>query len=375
MAESKKIILASVLKPVDEPRILHKLGLSLRETNKYRLYILGFPAKKASIFPEITFETLFNGKRISLSRFLAGPRLIWHILKQKPSLVIITTYELLPALCLAKWIQPFKAVYDIQEDYALNILYNQTLPKLFQRPLAEIIKAIERLGDHCVDWYLLAESCYLKGNKNTTNRTVLENKFQGTIQAKESVILDRSAGIHFVISGTLTEVYGVETAMRWFQALTQIEPIHRLTVIGHCPLESYQERLQILQASCPQIQLRTSSTPLPVEAIREATESAQVWLMPYHPIPSICDKMPTKLYEALALGIPVLITPNELWETTLSRYQAGLSVDFQRLDQLPECMDKLSTTRFYTILPGTEVTWESEKARFLQVIRQLLPNQ
>lgn len=374
MAESKKIILASVLKPVDEPRMFHKLGLSLRETNKYHLYILGFPAKKPSNFPEITFKTLFSGKRTSLSRLLAGPRLIWNIWKLKPALVIVTTYELLPALCVAKWMRPFKAVYDVQEDYALNILHNQTLPRLFQRPIHGLIKFIERLGDHCVDWYLLAENCYLKGRQMGPNHTVLENKYEGSVQALGPVNLNRSAGIHFIISGTLTEVYGVESAMRWFQVLVLSEPQHRLTVIGHCPLDAYQKRLQELQANCPQIQLTTSSDPLPAEAIGLANEAAQVWLMPYQPIPSIVDKMPTKLYEALARGLPVLITPNKPWELLLDRYHAGLPVDFRRLDLLPECMHRLSNTLFYTTLPGAEITWESERARFLEVIEHLLPS-
>ncbi|EON79350.1 glycosyltransferase [Lunatimonas lonarensis] len=371
MAETKKIILASVLKPVDDPRMMYKMGFSMRETNKYRLYILGFPPKNPSIFPEITVSTLFDRRRTHPSRLLAGFRLLRHILTIRPQIVIVTTYELLPALIVAKWLHTFKAVYDVQEDYSQNILFNKTMPTLVRKPAASFVKSIEYIATPWIDWYLLAEQCYRATIPKPERSTLLENKYQGKIIPKGPLMVSRAKGIHFVIVGTLSEVFGVLDAVKWFKNLVQAEPQHTLEIRGHCPLASLRKRLLELTGDCPQITLDASPVPVTHRLFDHAVDKAGAWLMPYQLTDSIRDKMPTKLFDAMARGIPVLITPNPLWEDFISRYPGGIGVDFTDRSEPQRVVEKLAQTSFFKQAPGTEVSWDSEKDKLIHVIEEL----
>src|SRR5690606_42149493 len=95
-----RIVIASVLKPVTEPRAYHKLALSLRETNKYRINIIGFCSKKKPDLEDLRFTSVFCRPRTHPSRILAPFRFIREVFRYRPELVIVTTYELLP---MALW--------------------------------------------------------------------------------------------------------------------------------------------------------------------------------------------------------------------------------------------------------------------------------
>ena len=41
-----QIVIASVLKPLKDPRLYYRFAISMRETNKYLINIIGFSLKK-----------------------------------------------------------------------------------------------------------------------------------------------------------------------------------------------------------------------------------------------------------------------------------------------------------------------------------------
>src|SRR5690606_37631719 len=97
-----RIVIASVLKPVTEPRAFSKLALSMRETNKYHINIIGFCAKKSQNLKGIRLTPIFCRHRTHIYRAVAPFRFLREIFAYKPNLVIVTTYELLPMALLGK---------------------------------------------------------------------------------------------------------------------------------------------------------------------------------------------------------------------------------------------------------------------------------
>lgn len=357
---------------MDESRMFYKLGLSLRETNKYRLYILGFQAKKAPKFHDITFCTLFSHKRTDFRRFFVTLKLVRYLQLIKPDLVVITTYELLPAILVCKVFLGFKCVYDVQENYAKNVLNNRTLPLFLRFPAAAGIRLLERLGNPLIDQYLLAEKTYAPELPYIKRFTVLENKYQGEISGNPQVRLKIKEGVRFLIAGTIAEVYGVEEALKWFITLIKSQPQHRLMVIGHCPLASYTKKLFTQAAGYREINLAISDLPIPLADIDKEIKACDVWLMPYQMLSSIKGKMPTKLFEGLANHKVIMVSRNEHWQSLLEKYKAGISVDFTAEETVSQVMKKLSTHTFYTQSPGDEVLWKSEKSKLFDAVNDLL---
>src|SRR5689334_15207208 len=136
MQESKKrrIVIASLLKPIDDTRMYGKIGQSLAETGKFDVHIFVHPSSRAISSDEIQVYPSDSFKRLSIDRLLQPWRLIGAVVKLTPDLLIITTHELLFMAMLVKLFTRCDVLYDLQENYYRNIRYTNAYPKLL-RPL------------------------------------------------------------------------------------------------------------------------------------------------------------------------------------------------------------------------------------------------
>src|SRR5688572_27699905 len=113
--KKRRIVLASVLKPVNDPRMFEKMGQSL--SGHYEIHIIGTNSNTNSTDDRIVFHPLASYSRLSINRMLAPLRILKKILQLKPALLIICTHELLWMVLIAKIFLRCAVVYDIRENY------------------------------------------------------------------------------------------------------------------------------------------------------------------------------------------------------------------------------------------------------------------
>jgi hypothetical protein len=366
------IVIASVLKPLKDPRSYYRFAHSLRETNKYLINIIGFSTKKESDEKNIKFHPIFSKKRNHFTRIFAGWRFLKVVSQVKPQLVIITTYELLPAAMLGKWIIGFKLIYDIQENYALNLGQNKTQTGWKRTLAVTAVKFIESFSRRFIDHYFFAEKVYQEEFPKIKKFTILENKFFGAANVTSPIEIKNKKNLIFLISGTLTEVYGILEAIVWFREILVAYPQAILHIIGHTPVFGYKLKMEEASFEQESIRLRISDTPLPYAEIIQAYHESDIVLLPYHQIPSISPKVPSKLYESIALGKPCLFQRNPEWEAICSKYPSGKGIDFTDLSHASENLKEFLNTDFFVTSPGTEVLWKSEEQHFLNLIEKLI---
>lgn len=371
MSKKIPVILAAVLKPVDDSRILYKLGFSMRETNKYDLNIIGFSSKKTPKIKNIRFIEIFSKSRSHPGRLRVPFSFLFHLFNIRPGLVIITTFELLPAAVLGKWFLGYKLIYDVQENHSKNIRHNSTLPPLISFPASYLVRLIEALGKPFIDAHLLAEQCYQKEMPGLQNALILENKALLPKKLLPAFQLSNPHGPRLLLTGTIAEAYGVWEAIAWFRELRKTVPLAQLHILGHCPMKSLAKTLQKEAAADPHIHLEISPQPLPKIQIEESLRAADALLLPYRLLPSITDKIPTKLYEGIALQKPILISKNPLWGSILNRYPAGMEINFTELQDLPATWQRFTSLTFYQQAPGEEIDWQVEKNRLLTLLEKL----
>ncbi|SHM86345.1 Glycosyltransferase involved in cell wall bisynthesis [Cyclobacterium lianum] len=371
MRKKIPIVLASILKPVDDSRMLFKLGFSLRETNKYDLNIIGFSSKKMPDIKNVRFIPIFSKSRTHPCRIIAPAKFLFHLFRIKPRIVLVCTYELLPAAVFAKYFLSFKLVYDMQENYLYNLEYNQTLSGTKKSLAKFLVRTIENWSGRAIDQYIFAEKCYAEEMPGIDNPTVIENKANLPQRQLPSFHLIRPHSPRLLLTGTIARAYGISTAIKWFRGLREVLPEARLYISGHCPSSSYARQLEAETSRQPGIHLDLSPAPLAhSEVLREIGE-ADVLLLPYRLLPSIRNKIPTKLYEGIALQKPVLISRNEVWEDILKRYPAGMGVDFDDMAGISGIWEKFAGMEFYLRPPGDEVSWQSERTALLKLIDSL----
>lgn len=174
-----------------------------------------------------------------------------------------------------------------------------------------------------------------------------------------------------MISGTLTEVYGILEGVAWFKSIKESSPKATLTVIGHVPMHGFHQKLIESTADQSSIHLYASANPVPYDAILKAYEEADIVLLPFHQIPSISPKIPSKMYESIALGKPCLFQSNPRWEALCGSYPAGKGIDFNDLNQSQKHLKDFLNSSFFVRQPGREVMWKSDETKFLEVVGKL----
>ncbi|MFA0963697.1 glycosyltransferase [Roseivirga sp. BDSF3-8] len=367
----KKILFTSLLKPVTEPRMYLKLALSVAQTSKYAINIIGFKSKNLPPSAGITFIPLFDFNRLSWRRFTAPIKFTIYLLKVNPDLIVVSSIDFQIVTITYKLLFGSKICYDVQENHSRNIRYGNSLPAAIRHLSAWLVRLKERIFIPFADLIVVAEKCYPDQMPYLKNRPilVLENKYRGTL-AEEYFPIKEIKTLHLVYTGTLHPSRGIKEAIL-FTVRLQKHRACRLTIAGFSAIEGFREQLEDMVAPFPFIELIQEAFPLPYEEIVRHIVAADVVLLPLKPDKSTENKVPTKLYEALALKKPILLQQNPPLERICSRYNAAIAIDFATAPA-EKVSEALNTTGFYTKMPGKEVLWAPEGEAFTTAVSQLL---
>lgn len=376
------ILLASVLKPVDDTRMYEKFARSLREAD-YDVIVAGRDGRpKASAAEGVVQFPLFHGHRLGLSRLLAQRR-YWRLLRGlKLDLVIVHAPELLPLTLLWHRLTGRPFFYDVRENYALNIRTQQVYRGLLRRVLAAGVSWLEQRAARRAAAVLLAERSYADELPwLPAGRTVvLENKYvlppgpAAPAPLAPAPIPLPDQPLRLLFSGTLSALTGVFDAIELARELRTAWPGLTLTIIGYCQQPAELLRLQqLVAAHASWLTLHGGAEPVPHAAIVAEIGRHHLGLLPYPPHPSSWRCLPTKLYEYLASGLPVLIPPNPLWQAEVQLHQAGLVVPFgQPLPDAAALARQLAGRQFYPRGPVSAARWESEAPRLVAAVQAAL---
>lgn len=384
------ILLASVLKPLDDTRLHGKLARTLAAAlPTARVWVAGRAAAPLAAPSSFRFVSLLRGSRLSLGRLLAQVR-YWQLLRRaQPALVVVAAPELLPLTLL--WQQLGRGrqfIYDIQENYALNIRSQGVYPAAVRSLLASLLRRVEAAAARRAAALLLAEASYadelpfLK-TLPASRVLLLENKYQ----PQPGEVLPRAARplpaptepLRLLFSGTISELNGVREAIalaRQLRAAAAWPGGVQLTVIGFCQQPALLADLQrIAAAENDWLTLIGGSELVPHAAIVAEIGRSHLGLLPYRPHPSTARCRPTKLFEYLAHSLPVLVPPNPLWAGLVRQHGAGLVVDFGQPGAAEaQVSAALPTAVFYPAGPPTgAVLWAGEGKKLGHLLQSLFP--
>ncbi|MFN3840247.1 MAG: hypothetical protein ACK4RF_06025 [Cyclobacteriaceae bacterium] len=306
--------------------MVEKLGTTLAGMPDVEVHCIGFPV--TGLYDntptlQLHAHSAKPFSRISVGRIVAPFRVFVKILQLKPSILFITTHELLWVALLSKLITRCKIIYDVQENYFYNILYTNAFPILLRPPLALYVRCKEILSKPFVNYFILAEKSYATEMPFARPCIVAENKLPFRI-ARTYKHKPSAEICHLVFSGTLAETTGVTEAIDLAEKLHEHNPSITLTLIGNCPSKRFLSKLHQRIAACPFIRFNAGVYPIAHHLILEALSKADAGIIIYPPNPATAGSIPTKLYEYLALHVPVIIRHNEPSHQLVKQLNAGV---------------------------------------------------
>ena len=329
-----KVILAHTLKPPTENRINLKLSFALSEIKDLKIKVLGsqnFQLKDDYCLDGVDYESPFRHGSGTFSTF-ENQAILWKFVKDwRPNAIVCCSPDLLLITILARWRYGTKVIFDCQENFALNFRYQKhsgwwkslLFSRLWSLFLVIIIKWIDRV------W--LAEDVYQTQLPVLSKKArVFENRLS-PVFANEDL---ESAGRHFptlTFTGVVSEESGVLEAARFLsQFKTQFQD-WKTQIIGFCPNEELNHHLQ--KEYNKNGQLLKIDRWIPSSEILKAVENSDAVLMPYRESKANLGKVPTKYYEALYLGKPVLVQQGSDFAKLASQHGAGIEVNFAQPDK------------------------------------------
>ncbi|NML64618.1 glycosyltransferase family 4 protein [Hymenobacter sp. RP-2-7] len=390
----RPVLLASVLKPVDDTRMREKFAETILQRPDLRVHVAGratgddLPPDLVEAFPRLMHHPIFWGSRLSFNRLRAQLR-YWRLLRVLcPALVVVHAPELLPLTLLWQALgRGRQFIYDIQENYALNVATQAVYRGWLKRGLAAGLRGVESLAARRAAALVLAEASYADelpflGQLPPRRVLVLENKYQPALaEALPTQAAPRPVPgqpLRLLFSGTLSELTGVREALALAEALEARWPGGALlTIIGFCQRPALLAEMQQWAASGRPVRLVGGAQPVPHADIVAEINRSHLGLVLYRPHPSTARCRPTKLFEYLAHGLPILTTSNPLWASLVQHYQAGLAL-------LPREAPAATAERlvaalgpggpaFYPQGPPREALWASEGKKLGLLLESLLP--
>lgn len=398
----EKIAIASILKPVDETRMYRKIGHSLAKAG-HSVYIAGFKGHSES--KEIKLFPLFFFRRLSFQRILASIKIYFWLLKIRPSILIITTHELLWISVLYKLLKDVKLIYDVQENYYLNIKRTNAFPPVLRDLIAVYVRWKEKLTAPFVDHFFLAE----KGYKDELNFlgdkfTVVENKALSGLSGNGSQSGNmRSAGeqttgedrelersvrkqtiggdseninkinrdYKLLFTGTLAESTGIFDCIDMAIKLHKENPQIQFTIAGMCHISEDYKKIKKRISGHEWIKIIGGNHPVAHQVILKLISESDAGFVYYTDLELVYNTMPTKLYEYLAFNLPILLQNHPQWLSLANSYNAAVAIDHQDFNA-KSILDKLHDQYFYSTKPGQEVLWAGEEEKVLRVVKKEL---
>ena len=367
-----KVVVASLLKPIDDTRMYEKFGLSMAETNKYDINIIGFNSKNVRTSPGITFHPVEPFGRASFARFAQPIKTFRRFIKLRPEIIIINTHELLLLTSLYKALFGVKFIYDLRENYVKNIRETNVFPYLLRPPLAAWVRLKEWLSKPFVDHYILAERIYKKQLPFLSKSvTIIENKYAPQPEESTAYRDPDPSHIDLLYTGTISESNGVFDAIDITKSLHLFNPKVRLRIVGYCALKRDLIRLKKEIETHDFIELNGGDHLVPHSEIVEAIQKADFGFVLKKPNNGTNDeKILTRLFEYTANQLPILLLNNPTWVEFCAQFNAAVEVDPNDFDA-EALLKTMKEKVFYTQGDTSSSLWDSEKKKLLNLLEQL----
>ena len=210
-------------------------------------------------------------------------------------------------------------IYDAHEDVPKQIMSKHWVPPRVRPLVSRAVGAVEQTAARIVDAVVAATPSIAE--KFPAGKTVVVQNFPEATFADDGgarPLAERADA--FVYTGGLMEVQGVREMARAFALLPA-----GLNGVVAGPF--YPAGLEDTISAMPGWQRVHYLGRVPRSEVAGAMDRARVGIVLNHPTVNYVDAYPTKMFEYMARGLPVVCSNFPLWEGIVGAAECGIAVD------------------------------------------------
>jgi glycosyltransferase involved in cell wall biosynthesis len=314
----KVCVMTSVHPPFD-PRIFHKEAQTLVQAG-YEVVLIAPHDKKSENVDGVHIMGLPRYER-RFYRPLNWWRILRTALRQKADVYHFHDPELLPVGWLLKRLGVGHVIYDCHEYYAEAMAARMWIPRIF-RPLARIaFEVFESLIASSLSAAVVVTDNQLLSFEGAT---LLYNfPAQRSFAASTPVVRNKH---QLICVGQLSRPRGVFMLVEITRLLKQHESVE-LLLLGRFDSESTKDKVQSLIADADLTERIHLLGQIPYGKLKSYLSRAAVGLVPLQPTSQYSKVIPTKMFEYMACGLPIVASDLPPIRQFMGELNCGLLVD------------------------------------------------
>ncbi|MBO72659.1 MAG: glycosyl transferase [Flavobacteriales bacterium] len=216
-----------------------------------------------------------------------------------------------------------KIFFDSHEDYPVQILHKHYLPKLLRKPLSIIFNYMQFFICKELNGVVTATPFIRKKFEKYIDKTIdiknypLKSEFDVSKETEKN-LENKSFNITYI--GGITSVRGIKEVVSSFELLGEQ---FSLKLAGRFLESDLKNNLE----SMPGWDNVEYMGFLSRSEVVDLLSKSDCGIVTLHPIENYIDALPIKMFEYMAMGLPVIASDFPLLRTILERYDCGLLVD------------------------------------------------
>lgn len=265
-----------------------------------------------------------------------------------------------------------RVVYDAHEDLPSQILDKHYLPAAIRPLIASLAvvlcAVIDRLADHVV-----AATPTIAQRFRNIDCTVVHNYPELLDDVDLAVDYeDRELVIAYV--GVISSLRGARQMVDGV-GLAAVTEEWRLRLVGRYIPSTLREALTS-RAGWSRVE---EVGEVSKRRARELISSARIGLVLFQPTRAHTEALPTKMFEYMAGGLPVVVSDFPLWREIVTEAGCGIVVDPTKPDAIADALTQLASDPLRAKEMGekgriavlSQLNWSAEKLKLLGVYRNL----
>lgn len=307
-----------------------------------------------------------------LSRMTIGSwRMYQAVRKERPDIAHFHDPELIPVGMMLK-VSGIKVIYDVHEDLPRQIMAKSYLPYILRQVLSVAASTVEWIAAKSMDQFILAGAVLSPRFPleksicvyNYPKRSEIEGSFDRPVKPSRN----------FIYLGGIGRTRGVQEMV---QAASLLDDMgSRLVLGGNFSSIALQKEMEA-ESGWAHVNFLgwVSRNDLP-----ELLASCAAGLVTLHPTDSYKRSYPTKLYEYMTAGLPVIASDFPFWRDILNDIDCAIYVNplnpqeiadaMQWIIDNPEKARKMGEIGRAAVLE--KFNWESEAKKLIDVYLKLM---
>jgi glycosyltransferase involved in cell wall biosynthesis len=368
--------------PRTDTRILIKESQSLAAEMPHKVILMVADGKGNVEYDQCKVSIIDLGRLAGnrLNRAFSGNwRAFVAVRKIAPDMVHFHDPELMLVGMILKLLG-YKVVYDVHEDVPRQIHSKYYIPKIFRNPMALAAATLEWFCANFWDAIVPATPIIAKtpviASRFPPSKTVVVNNFP--INDELSVPCTtpyKERPNCFAYVGGIEIVRGIVEMITAFDSMD--DTINAtLELAGEINPSSLENEIKKL----PGWSSVNYHGVVSREKVAQILNNAKAGLVVLHPVPTHIESYPIKMFEYMAVGLPIIASDFPVWREIINGAGCGILVDYQNPKAIADAMCWIIKNPTEAEAMGKrgreamerEYSWNTEAAKLILLYKKLL---